>query len=402
MNRRSVLGVLASTSLTGIAGCLGDSGNDGAKPATTPIMNREVPIGGDIGGVIPQFQGSPEHTGNLDATGPTDGVTTYWRRTPHRYDHSQPVVVDDRVYVSFGGKLVQLDRATGQRQWITDVGHDGSSTPAVYDGTVYVTVWNGGENEDRGLAAVDADSGDITWRALTDADINSSPAVTEDGVLVGGGLGTTSVAAFDHDGTERWRHTLGEYASTPAVTGETVVYGAGTPQVVSYDAVSGERLWQFDTDGETTAAPTIADNRVVVGTQAGTLYSLDLQDGSKEWSIDLPGSVRRSVAIAENRIIIPTVEGLIAVDTAGNRDWTVDTSTRATEPVIAGDGVYFGDRRILRALSLTDGTEWWSFETRNRSFSDFGLGGIQRAPAITNGIVIVATQAGDVYALGEK
>jgi hypothetical protein len=64
--------------------------------------------------------------------------------------------------------------------------------------------------------------------------------------------------------------------------------------------------------------------------------------------------------------------------------------------------VYFGDRRILRALSLTDGTEWWSFETRNRSFSDFGLGGIQRAPAITNGIVIVATQAGDVYALGEK
>jgi len=282
MNRRSVLGVLASTSLTGIAGCLGDSGNDGAKPATTPIMNREVPIGGDIGGVIPQFQGSPEHTGNLDATGPTDGVTTYWRRTPHRYDHSQPVVVDDRVYVSFGGKLVQLDRATGQRQWITDVGHDGSSTPAVYDGTVYVTVWNGGENEDRGLAAVDADSGDITWRALTDADINSSPAVTEDGVLVGGGLGTTSVAAFDHDGTERWRHTLGEYASTPAVTGETVVYGAGTPQVVSYDAVSGERLWQFDTDGETTAAPTIADNRVVVGTQAGTLYSLDLQDGSKD------------------------------------------------------------------------------------------------------------------------
>jgi len=96
------------------------------------------------------------------------------------------------------------------------------------------------------------------------------------------GLGTTSVAAFDHDGTERWRHTLGEYASTPAVTGETVVYGAGTPQVVSYDAVSGERLWQFDTDGETTAAPTIADNRVVVGTQAGTLYSLDLQDGSKD------------------------------------------------------------------------------------------------------------------------
>jgi len=402
MDRRSALGILASGGLTGVAGCLWGSGNGASESTPTPVMNREVPTGGDAGGVIPQFQGSSGHTGNLDATGPTNGVTTYWRRTPHRYDHSQPVVADDRAYLSFGGKLVRLDRATGQRQWITDIGHDGSSTPAVYDGTVYVTVWNGGENEDRGLAAVDADSGGITWRALTGTDINSSPAVTEDGVFVGGGLGTTSVAAFDHDGTERWRHTLGEYASTPAVTGETVVYGAGTAQVVSYDAVSGRQLWQFDTDGETTAAPTVAGNRVVVGTQAGTLYSLDLQDGSKDWSIDLPGSVRRSVAMAENRIIVPTGEGLIAVDTAGNRDWTVDTSTRATEPVIAGDGVYFGDRRILRALSLTDGTEWWSFETRNRSFSDFGLGGIQRAPAITNGIVIVATQAGDVYALGEK
>jgi len=85
-------------------------------------MNREgSDFGGDIGGNDSTISGSPEHTGNLDATGPTDGVTTYWRRTPHRYDHSQPVVVDDRgVYVSFGENSSN-DRATGQRQWITDV-----------------------------------------------------------------------------------------------------------------------------------------------------------------------------------------------------------------------------------------------------------------------------------------
>ena len=135
MDRRSALGILASGGLTGVAGCLWGSRNGASESTPTPVMNREVPTDGDTGGTFPQFQGSPEHTGNLDATGPTDGVTTYWRRTPHRYDHSQPVVVDDRVYVSFGGKLVQLDRATGQRQWITDIGHDGSSTPAVYDGT---------------------------------------------------------------------------------------------------------------------------------------------------------------------------------------------------------------------------------------------------------------------------
>ena len=399
MDRRSVLGALVSSGLGGIAGCLG--AGSGSTDATTPVMNREVSTGGGAGPEIPQFQGSAEHTGEFETTGPTDEVTTYWRRTPHRDDHSQPVVVDERVYLSFEGTLVCLDRSTGERQWLTDVGHAGAATPAVYDGTVYLTVWNGGEHEDRGLAAVDAESGEVDWRALTAADITSSPAVTEDGVFVGGGLRTTSVAAFDHDGTERWRHTLGEYASTPAVTDGTVVYGAGTARVVAYDAVSGDRQWAFETDGETTAAPTVAGNRVVIGTQAGTLYSLDRRDGSKDWRIDLPGSVRRSVGMADNRIIVPTDEGLLAVDTAGNRDWTVDAITAATEPVIAGNGVYVGDRRILRALSLTDGREWWSFETRNRSFGDFGLGGIQSAPAVTDGVVIVATEAGDVYALGE-
>jgi outer membrane protein assembly factor BamB len=401
MNRRSVLGFLASTSLTGIAGCLQDR-NDAAESATTPLLNREVPTGVDGGGAIPQFQGSPEHTGDLDATGPTDEVTTYWRRTPYRYDHSQPVVVDDRVYASLSGNLVRLDRSTGQLRWLTDVGYEGAATPAVYDETVYVTTWNPGANLGRGLAAVDAESGDIMWKGLTGANIGSSPAVTADGVFVGGGFETTTVAAFDHDGTERWRHSLGEYASTPAVTDGTVVYGAGTARVVAYDALSGDQQWQFETDGETTAAPTVVGDRVVVGTRAGTLYALDLQDGSQDWRVDLPGSIRRSIASTDNRIIVPTREGLVALDTEGNREWTEDSITRATEPVIAGDSLYLGDRRSLRALSVTEGAEWWSFETRERLYGDVVLQGIQAAPTVIDGFVFVVTQAGDVYALGES
>jgi outer membrane protein assembly factor BamB len=402
MNRRSVLGALASGTLTGVVGCLGDVGFGAAEstPTPTPVVNREVPPG-DGGETIPQFQGSPEHTGRVDTTGPTESVTTFWRRTPYRYDHSQPVVVDERVYVSFAGNLIRLDRTTGERRWLTDVGHDGASTPAVYDGTAYVTVWNGGEDVDRGLAALDAESGAIEWRGLTDADVTTSPAVTGDGVFVGGGYETTTVAAFAHDGTERWRHDLGEYASTPAVTDSTVVYGAGTARVVAFDAVSGERQWQFDTDGDVRAAPTVADGRVVVGTRAGALHALAVEDGSEEWTVELPGPVRRSVAVADGRIVVPTEEGLVTVDTEGSVQWSSDAVSGATAPVIAGDGVYVGDERTVRSLSLTDGTEWWSFETRERSYTDVVLGGVRATPTVTAGIVVVATQAGDVYALGE-
>jgi outer membrane protein assembly factor BamB len=306
------------------------------------------------------------------------------------------------VYASFAGSVVRLDRATGERQWLADVGHDGAATPAVYDDTVYVTVWNGGANVDRGLAAVDAESGDIQWRGRTDADVTTSPAVTADGVFVGGGYETTTVAAFDHGGTERWRHDLGEYASTPAVADGTVVYGAGTARVVAYDAASGTQRWQVDTDGDTTAAPTVADGRVLVGTRAGTLYAFDLQDGSTTWAAELPGPVRRSVAVTDGSAVVPTEEGLVAVDSEGIREWTVDAITGATEPVIADGTVYLGEGRTVRALSLADGTERWSFETRERTYTDVVLGGIRAAPTVTNGVVLVATQAGDVYALGEE
>ncbi|MUW15564.1 PQQ-binding-like beta-propeller repeat protein [Halorubrum sp. CBA1125] len=397
MPRRSALAALASGGIAGVAGCLGSVGEN----PTTSEPNREVPTTGTAERSRSQFQGSPAHTGRLDAAGPTDDVEVFWRRTPYRYDHSQPVVVGDRVYVSFAGNLVRLDLATGERRWTADVGHDGSSTPAVRDGTAYVTVWNGGADADRGLAAVDVEDGRVTWRGVTDADVTTSPAVTADGVFVGGGFETTTIAAFDHDGTERWRHDLAEYASTPAVADGTVVYGAGAPRVVAYDAASGDRQWTADVDGDATASPTVSDDRVLVGTRAGTLYALDVADGSEVLTVDLPGSVRRSVAVADGRAIVPTEEGLVAVDGDGSRPWTVDAITAATAPVIAGDVAYLGDGRTVRALALDDGTERWAFRTRERSYTDVLLQGVRAAPTVVNGVVLVATQAGDVYALGE-
>lgn len=144
MNGRSVLGSLADCTLTGIAGCLGDAGFGAAESTPTPVVNREVPPGGDGGEAIPQFQGAPEHTGRLDATGPTESVTTFWRRTPYRYDHSQPVVVGERVYVSFAGNLIRLDRTTGERRWLTDVVLGGvRAAPTVTDGVVVVATQAG-------------------------------------------------------------------------------------------------------------------------------------------------------------------------------------------------------------------------------------------------------------------
>lgn len=152
------------------------------------------------------------------------------------------------MYITFAGTLFRLDRTTGESRWSTDIGHDSASTPAIYEDTVYVTVWNGGQDVERGVAAVDAKPGDVRWRGMTDAEVTTSPAVTEDGVFVGGGYETPTVAGFDHDGTERWRHTPGEYASTPAVSGgrranssrRTTARSGGDPRGSSPDDRHGD------------------------------------------------------------------------------------------------------------------------------------------------------------------
>jgi outer membrane protein assembly factor BamB len=397
---------LAVGGFVGVAGCLGGVriGGDDERPdsdGSDPELNREVETNGAADGSRSQFQWGPAHVGRREDAGPTDDVDVFWRRTPYRYDHSQPVVVGDRVYVSFSGTLFRLDLATGEVRWSTEVGHDGSSTPAVRDGIAYVTVWNGGGETDRGLAAVDAESGEVRWRRLTDTEITTAPTVTDDGVFVGGGYETQTVAAFDYDGAERWRNDLGEYASAPAVADGTVVYGAGGPRVVAYDAASGEELWTADVDGDATATPTVADGRVLIGTRASTLYALDLADGTVEWTEDLAGPVRRSVAVAGDTAVVPTELGLVAVGDGGERLWSDDEVTGATAPMVADGVAYLGDGRTVRAIAVEDGTERWSFRTRERTYTDVLLQGVRAAPTVVDGVVLAATHAGDVYALGE-
>ncbi|RLM52037.1 PQQ-binding-like beta-propeller repeat protein [Halorubrum sp. Atlit-28R] len=406
MNRRTALSTLAVGGFVGVAGCLGNiriGGDDeqAARDRPDPELNREVETEGVEDGSRSQFQWGPTHAGCREDAGPTDDVDVFWRRTPYRYDHSQPVVVGDRVYVSFSGTLFRLDLATGEVRWSTEVGHDGSSTPAVRDGIAYVTVWNGGGETDRGLAAVDAESGEVRWRRLTDTEITTAPTVTDDGVFVGGGYETQTVAAFDYDGAERWRNDLGEYASAPAVADGTVVYGAGGPRVVAYDAASGEELWTADVDGDATATPTVADGRVLIGTRASTLYALDLADGTVEWTEDLAGPVRRSVAVAGDTAVVPTELGLVAVGDGGERLWSDDEVTGATAPMVADGVAYLGDGRTVRAIAVEDGTERWSFRTRERTYTDVLLQGVRAAPTVVDGVVLAATHAGDVYALGE-
>lgn len=52
------------------------------------------------------------------------------------------------------------------------------------------------------------------------------------------------------------------------------------------------------------------------------------------------------------------------------------------------------------AFARADGAERWRVGTRERSYTDVFLSGVTGSPVVVvDGTVVVATQAGDVYAL---
>jgi outer membrane protein assembly factor BamB len=99
-----------------------------------------------------------------------------------------PVIDGDMVFtISFGGKIVAIDKVTGLRRWQREIG--GTETPLVSGNTVFVV------SEQQQLVALDRDTGAIRWvsqlKNFRDAD-RKRPIVWSGPVLAGGRLWVVS------------------------------------------------------------------------------------------------------------------------------------------------------------------------------------------------------------------
>lgn len=310
-------------------------------------------------------------------------------------------VVDDRLVVAAGGEVIALDTGDGTEQWSRRVGLDLSAPPALTADTAYVTAWNGGPAEDRGLAALALDDGTERWRAIPDVDVSSAPTVAGGAVFVGGSLHSSDVVAIDAtEGRERWRFEAGQYATTPAVADDTVFAGGGKAHVAyAIDADSGEKLWQFGTDGEVWAAPTVVDDTVYVGSRSGHLYALDAANGDRQWRVQFTAGVANSIAATDDRLFVPTRESIVALDTGGKRQWSVDRVGSAHPPTAAGERVVVADSRAVYCLDAETGDAVWHREGEERAIGDAIYAGIDCAPVVAGDDVYLASHSGDVHAL---
>lgn len=236
----------------------------------------------------------------------------------------------------------------------------------------------------------------------------SAPAVDGRDIFVGGGSG--SLYAL-RDGGVRWEAFLGRTDpvwSSPLLVKDLVIVGDHEGYLRAYQRDKtlrwrSPRMYPEDADWTPTVHtdPTYASGTVVCGGSDGKVYALGLGDGQPVWSKSVGGG-GLSPAVAGGRVFVgtdatdrPDVDGLRALSLSNGSDlWSFgpDQNFANNPPAVSGGRVYVASRSgTLFALDAADGTELWSHELD---------GGVHHAaPAVHEGSVYVGDTGGNLTSL---
>jgi outer membrane protein assembly factor BamB len=206
---------------------------------------------------------------------------------------SSPMVVGDRVYVgSLDANLYCLDADSGDIVWTYKTEGYITSSPAVSDGTVYITSQ---EPNSGALYKIDAAEGSMIWRcdipyvmeADRGADLHASPTVADGMVFVAANkqnyygvnaeTGEIEWTYFTTEGTEG----IGGYLVASMGYHDGELYVVDMFFITALNAESGEVAWKSWIGTELYTSPAYADGKVYVTTDRRFVYVLNATNGDR-------------------------------------------------------------------------------------------------------------------------
>ena len=348
----------------------------------------------------PMYLHDSAHTGVTASAGPTEPVEL-WRFPEGNFGGffigSSAAVVNGVVYVGStynqetrqGGAIYALNAYTGAKIWEYTTSTVRSS-PAVSGNTVYVGSGDGN------VYALDALTGSQIWNYTTDYWIDSSPAVVNGVVYIGSYEGNL-YALNASTGSKIWNYATGaSVKSSPAVVDGVVYFGSGDSNVYALNAFTGKKLWNYTTGLPIVSSPAVSDDVVYIGSGNDNLYALRAATGKKIWSAPILNLGAK--ALEES----PSVaDGVVYIGSEGFGLWALNASTGAqiwnnnedfnfvySSAAVVDGVVYIANL----ALNASTGAKIWSFPVGNE---------INASPAVSNGVVYIAAQDGNFYAIGE-
>jgi len=294
---------------------------------------------------------------------------------------STPLVEADRVYyVTNRCELVCLDahgdgkgnaKAIWKLDMIKELGvsphNKASSSPASYGGLVFTGTSNGrDENHTRvpapkapAMIAVDEKTGKLAWQVNDPGDRIldgqwSSPAVGSIGgvvqVVIGEGDGwvrgyeaLTGKKLWEFDTNPKdsvWPKTRNEIISTPVIwqnkvfiaNGQDPESGQGPGRLYAIDATrrgditTSGRLWHYDKIKRSISTGAIANGLLFYADFTGYLHCLDVATGQPYWTHDTLSAVWGSPIVIGGRVYLGDEDGDVLVMEAGKQEKLISTN----------------------------------------------------------------------------
>jgi outer membrane protein assembly factor BamB len=268
---------------------------------------------------------------------------------------SSPIVVGDRVYVgSLDTNLYSLDANSGDIVWTYETEGYITASPAVSDGTVYITSQ---EPNSGALYKLNANNGTLIWKldipyvivADRGTDLHVSPTVADAMVFIAankqnyyGVNVTTGEIEWTYVTTEG-TEGLGGYLVASMVYHDSELYIVDMFFITALDANTGEVIWKSWIGTELYTSPTYAGGKIYVTTDRRLVYVLNATDGARLSFFEIGSNSWSAPSVYEGRLYFGCNDGNVyCLDdntvTYGQIYTELDTNEVETGGIITGRG----------------------------------------------------------------
>ena len=193
-------------------------------------------------------------------------------------------------------------------------------------------------------------------------------------------------------GSEIWNYRSQQKLSgTPLSVGHSLVVTTAGREVLSFQASSGELLWQSSLGSSFLGHTVTADQSLIVFSQEdGFLTALQQNNGAMVWSKQIPGNLSTPVS-ARDRIFVGSTENFFYAlnPRNGSELWKWRTGGDVIGAAADEDLVYFLSLdNVIRAVNRSNGNQQWKVTMSTRPAAP---------PRITTGAVIVSGVPTQIY-----
>jgi outer membrane protein assembly factor BamB len=220
------------------------------------------------------------------------------------------------------------------------------------------------------------------------------PAVVDSGfAYIGNARGVVHAISM-RDGKFAWVHYTPGFprmASSPAVSGNEVVYHTMGGWVYVLNRSDGHLLWSWNAGSAIESSPIIVNHVDYFGNAAGEMYALDLHTHRLKWRKYLGAKITSSAAISGGRLFIGDYDG---------RLWALSPASGVTQWVGRVNGKIYGTPAVAGGRVFVPSVAYslWAFTTSGRRLWSVPTGSyVYSSPAVADGVVCFGAYNGLFY-----